>query len=591
VVVSFKPLNHIIRFTLNRYFFLFITRVEITLNDFNNKLNRTIEYEDLLTEYYKLFEKIFHDEVWAIYIYHNDRFRLQKYALLKNKSQLPSDISYLELPDNHIFIKFKKRWKKYLESQNFDIAPFLNHTFDTLIPIPGKSQFIALIFTNSRNITFLYDKSIEQLAARILRKSGQILENTILYREVTQKSTQIRKLMDVTQKIISSLDSEKILDFLLEALYDLIPFDAGVIFLLDPDSKKLYRKVSQGYDDSVDLTLKLGQGTCGWVAQNKKTSLLSNVHKSKYYYPARKETLSQIVLPLKIQDEVIGVLCLESNEIGYFTKQSKDLLNLFANNAAIALNNAKQYEISLAKKSLEHELINAGRIQKILLPERPPVIKNLNISFSHIASKIVSGDVIDLIPIDQNTLGLMIGDVSGKGAQAAIMMSLLLAGFRAYIKTYINACEVVARLNNLLYESISEGNFATFFYALISTAVNTITYSNAGHNPPILIKDNGDVEMLAGGGMVLGFLQNETYIQKSIAFAKGDTLVCFTDGITEALNLDGVEFGEERLLQLLKKKRHLNSYDLKQSILEEIRRFTQREDFNDDLTIGIVKYY
>jgi len=162
----------------------------------------------------KLFEKIFHDEVWAIYIYHNDRFRLQKYALLKNKSQLPSDISYLELPDNHIFIKFKKRWKKYLESQNFDIAPFLNHTFDTLIPIPGKSQFIALIFTNSRNITFLYDKSIEQLAARILRKSGQILENTILYREVTQKSTQIRKLMDVTQKIISSLDSEKILDFL-----------------------------------------------------------------------------------------------------------------------------------------------------------------------------------------------------------------------------------------------------------------------------------------------------------------------------------------------------------------------------------------
>jgi sigma-B regulation protein RsbU (phosphoserine phosphatase) len=184
----------------------------------------------------------------------------------------------------------------------------------------------------------------------------------------------------------------------------------------------------------------------------------------------------------------------------------------------------------------------------------------------------------------------MIGDVSGKGAQAAIMMSLLLAGFRAYKKTYLAVCEVVARLNNLLEESISTGHFATFFYALISTKNDTITYTNAGHNTPILIKADGSVQKLAGGGMVLGFLANEIYTQKSMPFKKGDTLICYTDGISEAMDLNDIEFGEERFLQVLRKNIELKSYDLKKIILEEIRQFTKRDDFIDDLTIIVVKY-
>jgi serine phosphatase RsbU (regulator of sigma subunit) len=419
----------------------------------------------------------------------------------------------------------------------------------------------------------------------------QTLDYDELLSEFMQKNLQIKKLFEVSQRILSSLNTDNILDFLLHAIFELIPFDAAVIFLFDPDSNKLYKKISKGYDRKVDLTLKLGQGSCGWVAQHKKSLLLNNVNKAKYYFPVRKETRSQITLPIQIHDELIGVLCLESNKLNHFTKQSLDILNLFANQAAIALNNAKQYEISLAKKSLEHELVKASQVQRVLLPERPPVIQNINISFSHIASKIVSGDLFDLVPINDKTLGVIIGDVSGKGAQAAIMMALLLAGFRSFKKTHLAVCEIVARLNNLLYESISDGRFATLFYTIISTEANTLTYTNAGHNPPILIRENGAIEKLEGSGLVLGFLPNEIYKQITVPFHKGDTLVCYTDGLTEAFNFDGIEFGEERLIEVLQKNIHLNSYELKHKILAKIRRFSKRDDFKDDLTIVIVKFH
>jgi len=256
----------------------------------------------------------------------------------------------------------------------------------------------------------------------------------------------------------------------------------------------------------------------------------------------------------------------------------------------IAIHNAKQYEISLTKKNLEHELINAAKVQKVLLPQRPPVQENLSISFIHIPSKLVSGDLFDLVGIDNKTLGLVVGDVSGKGAGAAIMMSLVLAGFRAYKKSRLAVCEIVARLNNLLEESVSDGRYATLFYALISTENNQITFSNAGHNPPYLFRIDGEIEELTDGGIVLGYLANQIYKQKTIPFNRGDILITYTDGITEALNRDGEEFGVERLKHILKNHSDLSCHNLRNKILEEVNNHTKSKLISDDRTLVIVKY-
>ena len=566
-----------------------ISKIEHTLSDFNRNINGIIDYKQLLSEFYTLFNNIFSEPQWALYILENDLFILTKTNNVDKN--LPNELvwSYrsepklyndLEAQDNTISFKNESHLKNLI-SQNLNL----------LIPITGKNQVIALLFTNIKNKYVFRDPNINELAIRVFQKGGNFLENTALYLDILQRNLEIKKLFEVSKKLLSSFNTNEILDFILESLKEVIPYDAAVIFLLDSENGKLLQKAGFGYGDkSGDLSLKIGQGACGWVAENKKISVIDNVKFADYYYPLRELTQSQVSLPLIIHDEILGVICLEKNESSYFTNNIIEILNIFANQGAIALNNAKQYEISLAKKSLEHELINAGNVQKVLLPKRAPNYKNLDISFINIPSKIVSGDLYDLIPMDENHLGVIIGDIAGKGAGAAIMMSLLLAGFRAYKKTHFTVCETAARLNNLLEESVSASRYATFFYGILSLDERKITYTNAGHNPPIILKKNGFIEKLTTGGIVLGYLANETYRQEDVSFNEGDLIVLYTDGITEAMNDDSEEFGEERLLSAIRKFQSNNSYEIRKKIMEELKSFTGYNEPDDDATLVIIKH-
>ncbi len=577
-----EPIRRALRAVFHHHTFLRINDLTEILTRFNNDLNRITDYHQMIAAVYQTLTLLFPEDSWCLYIREDGEYHLTQADWPDTQpNKLPPVIKITEIPHRQLV---EKAELKLAEPEVGDLLP------DTFVVLEGKEDILGLIGSRRQSLHFLLFPEIKPLFERIMRKSGQMLENARIYTESIEQHKQIQRLIEISEKLLSSLSTNEILKSILEALDDLIPFDAAVIFLLDEESKLLHPKASKGYGNEVDLTLKVGQGACGWVAENKQISLLVDVNDSDHYYPVRKETRSQVTLPLMIQDELMGVLCLESNSKGYFNDKSLEILNLFANLAVIALNNARQHEISLAKKTLENELIKAGIVQKVLLPRQPPVYKDLNISFEHIASEIVSGDLFDLVPLNDRTLGLLIGDVSGKGAHAAIMMSLVLAGFRAYRKSHLEVCEVVARLNNLLQESISDGRYATLFYCMISIDSASITYTNAGHNPPILIHQDGSFDHLTGGGIVLGYLPNESFTQHRMPFLPGDTLVCFTDGITEALNRQGEEFGESQLQSVLINNRLKSAYDLRNSVLREIRNFTRSKKLSDDITLLIVKH-
>jgi len=564
--------------------------IKQALDHFGIRLNDLSHYHELLPEFYHLFNVLFPQNTWLFYIFEKSSYQMIKYDTSKVEENLPEEIKFQIENDEKLILNLRESNNRAAKNHNFQIKPFLEHDLDSVIPIRSKNKIVALIFTEKPNLEFVNCTEIAEIFERILLRAGQILENTALYLDVIQRNLEIKKIFEVSQKLLTSMNTENILEFLLDALAEVIHFDAGVIFLFDPETKKLFKKVSKGYEDGIDLTLKIGQGACGWVAETRRISLIKNVEFADHYYPIRPQTRSQVSIPLERQDELMGVLSLESNEVAHFTFHSIELLNLFANQAVIALYNAKQYEISITKKHLEHELVNAAKVQQVLLPQRPPVFENLSISFSHTPSKLVSGDLFDLAAIDDSTLGLVVGDVSGKGAGAAIMMSLVLAGFRAYKKSRLAVCEVVARLNNLLEESVSDGRFATLFYAILSTKKNQITFTNAGHNPPYLFRTNGHIEELRSGGIVLGYLANQIYTQETVSFNKGDILLTYTDGITEALNMESEEFGEARLKQVVKENLNLSCLQLKNKILEEVDNYTKSELISDDRTMVIVKF-
>jgi len=169
-------------------------------------------------------------------------------------------------------------------------------------------------------------------------------------------------------------------------------------------------------------------------------------------------------------------------------------------------------------------------------------------------------------------------------------MTLILAGLRSQKQTFLTVCDMVYRLNNLLYESTIEGMYATFFYGVISVEKNKLYYTNAGHNAPFLIKSNGDVIKLDKGGIVLGYIPEFNYIQAEVTFEKGDLFVAYTDGITETMDKKQEEFGEERLLSIIKKSSATSVYEIKEKIILAVKNFSKSEFFDDDLTLLICKY-
>jgi sigma-B regulation protein RsbU (phosphoserine phosphatase) len=574
------------RSVIYRSAFILKNKMASVLDTFNSELNRINDFHEMVQSLADMLGEFFGKDYWCLYVLHRGEYVLTGKLWPGAGDSIPEVLNIVSIPRRHQMITAAEL--NLAESNELSKRSELFP--DQFIILEGKEDVQALIGVQKASMHFLVFPEIRPLYERVIRKTGQMLENARFYTESVEQHKQIQRLIEISEKLLSSLSTNQILTSILDALNDLIQFDAGVIFLLDEDSKLLHPKASRGYANEVDLTLKVGQGACGWVAEHKQISLLIDVNTSDHYFPVRPETRSQVTLPLMIQEELMGVLCLESNIARNFDEKSLEILKIFANLAVIALNNARQYEISLAKKSLENEMIKAGIVQKVLLPRQPPVYKKLSISFEHIASEIVSGDLFDLVPLNEQLLGLLIGDVSGKGAHAAIMMSLVLAGFRAFRKTHLEVCEVVARLNNLLQESISDGRYATLFYCMISVDADSITYTNAGHNPPVIIRADGSTELLSGGGIVLGYLPNESYTQNRIAFTAGDTLVCYTDGVTEAMDRAGEEFGETKFQNLLIANRHLSAYEMRNTVLKELKNFTHTKKLSDDITLLIVKH-
>jgi serine phosphatase RsbU (regulator of sigma subunit) len=409
-----------------------------------------------------------------------------------------------------------------------------------------------------------------------LRKKESKLETTLL--------------LEITKKITSTLDFEEVLESIVDSLSQLVTYDAAAIFLVDNKSGFLRHMVTRGYDrQALDrLPIKINQGISGQVIRLKKGIITPDVSKNPNYFPTEKNIKSQITIPLFSGEDAIGVMVLESKELNHFKQSDMKRLTTFSSLASIAIDNARLYEDSLRKERLESDLLVASNIQKALLPQRPPCIPGLQLEALNIPSQIVGGDIYDVFKIDNNRLGFAIGDVSGKGAPAAILMAVVYAGFKSLLKEIYQVSEIMARLNNLLEEATTHGYFATFFLGILHPEQNQLSYCNAGHNPPILLRKDKRIEHLEKGGMVLGFLSDQIYIQETIEIRSGDYLFLYTDGITEIRNAAGKEFGEQRLEKLLTDNYGKSPKEIKTSIIKALKKFSANMEFQDDVTLVII---
>ncbi len=417
------------------------------------------------------------------------------------------------------------------------------------------------------------------------------LDNSYLYRKAKKETMEKEILLDVDRLISSSLNLDEVLELILDSLKRLVKYDAAAIFLIDKEKKEVGEIKTKGFDPAIepDLILKLGQGLVGWVAVNRQTVIVPDVEKDTRYIEARHETKSEIVAPIITDQRTIGVFNLESNRVNSYDYGDLNLLTAFASHCAVAIERTRLHEEILIKKKLEEELLIARKIQQSFLPPKDPELAGLDISGINIPSEQVGGDYYDFIPIVEDQIGIAIGDVSGKGIPAALIMASFRASLKAEIRNNYAIGTIFFKVNNLLYESIERENYVTAVYGVLDIKNKVFTFSNAGHNPPILRREEGTIEYLTEGGVALGILRNHDYKEMVLGLNPGDLILFYTDGVTEAENKAGEEFGTKRLEEILLENYALKAIQIQDKIYQEIKEFTENKPGQDDFTMIVIK--
>lgn len=381
---------------------------------------------------------------------------------------------------------------------------------------------------------------------------------------------------------------ENLFELILDLSLDAVKASRGVVMTREPDDTLKTRAI-RGEGLRISTTIRDR-------VLEQQTSLLVRDAILDQDFAARESIVAQqirsfLTVPLQTGEQVIGLIYLDSPKlIRDFTAEDLNLVTVMANIAAIRIEHARLVEAEQAKKLLDRELERAAEIQRRLLPAKAPDVEGFDLSGYNAPCRTVGGDYYDFLRYPDGRIGLFIADVSGKGMPAALLMSSLQARIQVLFQEPGRLAEQVTRLNRITKANCPGDCFITLFTALLNPATGRMEYCNAGHNPPVLIHKNDEVEQLGASGLVVGIMRDATYEEGTCVLEQGDVLLLFSDGLTEASNPDSSEeFGEERLIALLKKERRQPSANLIDSIKAEVSSFTGPAAAADDITIVIAR--
>jgi len=297
----------------------------------------------------------------------------------------------------------------------------------------------------------------------------------------------------------------------------------------------------------------------------------------------------RLILPLTAGGQTLGLLALaEKLSEEPYSKEDRKLLLTVAQQAAIALDYSKLISQVAEQERLKREIEIAREVQAQLFPQKFPAIEGLRYTGYCRAARGVGGDYYDFLGLDPHLLGIALGDISGKGISAALLMAQLQALLRSHAPSHAkNLDGMFPVMNRLMCSSTAIGKYATFFYSVYDSEMKTLDYVNAGHLPPMIFRHGGEVLRLRTGGPVMGMLPEAKYKSDQVQMQSGDLLVIYSDGVSEATNPQEEEFGEERLMELIARYKERAPEEITKMVLDELERFVNVAPQNDDITLVV----
>jgi phosphoserine phosphatase RsbU/P len=475
-------------------------------------------------------------------------------------------------------------------------GPLRNMLSQLAVPMRRKGRVIGALNLLSER-TGAFTSQDEALLRQFAAHVAVAIENARLFKSERQYVDTLETLAEIGREMSSILDLDVLLTRIAGLTKRLIDYRTFGILLLNEATQELDMKFAVRYgEDATSKRVKLGQGLVGWAAEHKEPVLVADVSKDPRYLNLVPDARSELVIPMLIKDRCIGVFDLESPELDAFTKEHKELLTLLASQAAVAIENARLYEeVRRNEERIERELRFAQRVQVALLPtELPAELHNADVAGRFEPAHELGGDLHDFLAPEADSLVVAVGDVSGKGAPAALYGAYAAELVRSrtlrrrYTPDRFSVAGVLQSMNKILHERQLAEYFCTLCYALFDFKGRVLTMSNSGLPYPIRCSEEGcgQIEL---PGVPLGSFAGVTYDEVAIPLNQGDVFVFCTDGIFETMNLENDEFGARRVCEIVRAHRHQTARAIVDAIFDATILFRGHAPQNDDMTAVAVK--
>jgi len=483
----------------------------------------------------------------------------------------------IDLPPAHaqllVEIRTEDNWLEFFRKFEIEILLPLNSSQGP-IGIVAFGKKISGDSFSEREIEFL--DSLSNIAASSVANGMMVEEIQKVNRNLDRKIQQLNTIFDIGRELNITLDRKKIGSLMSFAVMGELLVNKCVIFTREDN--KMEPLVAKGVDPLI-----AGDSELCEIAE---PLFLDDTTRCEDY----RNLGFAVLVPMRLQDETKGMMALGSKiSKAEFDEADIEFLTTLGNQAMTSLENARLFEETLEKQRMEEELNLARNIQQGLLPSDLPVLKQYEIAAKNIPSRQVGGDYFDVVPISETVYGIAIADVSGKGAGAALLMANLQASLQALVTSGIEISDMVSRINNLIVQNTGLDKFITFFYGQLDIEKHVFTFCNAGHNPPYMVHPNKKTRELMAGGIVLGMMADMTFETASVLLNPGDRIVMYTDGITEAMNVQEDEYGEDRLKKIIQKFTDFSAQKLMEKIESDVETFSGEASQADDITLVVLK--
>jgi sigma-B regulation protein RsbU (phosphoserine phosphatase) len=467
---------------------------------------------------------------------------------------------------------------------------------ELVLPLRRKGHTVGALNLLSRNVGEFTPAEVETLR-NFAAAAAVAIENARLFATERQYADTLEALEEIGRDFASTLNLDELLPRIARTIKRIIDYRTFGILLVNSESKTVEMRHAVKYDQQIlEKKIPIGDGLVGYAALHKTPVVVGDVRQDPRYIKVLDDVRSELVIPLLVKDRCVGVFDLESPELNFFTRRHVELLTPLAASAAVALENARLYEeVSRNEVRLEREMRFAQRVQKALLPTAlPKRLKGVDVGWRIEPARELGGDLYEFLSTESHTLTVAVGDVSGKGAPAALYSAFVGELIRSRTTQRRHAvgppspAEILGSMNRTMYERGLEEYFCTLLYSHFDVKRRTLTFANSGLPYPIHCTADGCAQLTCPG-VPLGSFPESTYEDLTLTLNVGDVVAFCSDGVFEAMNEVGNEFGADRLLAAVDAARNRPAREIVDAIFEAAVAFRGAADQNDDMSSVVVK--